>query len=55
MLGVMRKLIERREGAVAVEYALLIAVVGGGIAIGSVNLGNAIATALKVVGDLISA
>lgn len=54
MLGLARSLFGRRDGAVAVEYALLVAVVGGSMALGSAELGEAIATALTSVSDLIT-
>ncbi|WP_374614585.1 Flp family type IVb pilin [Sphingorhabdus sp.] len=41
------------NGASAAEYALILAIVGTGIAIAAVNLGGSITTAMNEAGDCI--
>jgi pilus assembly protein Flp/PilA len=41
-------------GASAAEYALILAIVGAGIAIAALALGNSISTAMNAAGDCIT-
>lgn len=41
------------DGASAAEYALILAIVGGGIALASMALGGAIATSMNDISDCI--
>lgn len=54
----MTKLIESlwrdESGASAAEYALILAIVGTGIALASVTLGNNISNAMKKAGNCIT-
>ena len=43
-----------KSGAAAAEYALILAIVGSGIAIAAVTLGNSISTALGKAGTAIA-
>jgi len=49
----LHEIISDSGGQSAFEYALLLAVVGGGIAIGSLFLGDSIANALIASGEAI--
>lgn len=42
-------------GAAAAEYALILAIVGSGLAAGAVYLGDKISTSLKAAGDSVAA
>jgi pilus assembly protein Flp/PilA len=42
------------SGASAAEYALILAIIGAGIAVASFNLGTAISGALKTAGDCVT-
>ena len=41
------------SGAAAAEYALILAIIGSGIAVAAIALGDSIATALNTAGDVI--
>ena len=49
------KLIKDESGASAAEYALILAIVGSGIAIAAIFLGGAIGNSLKATGNEITA
>ena len=49
------KLLKDESGASAAEYALILAIVGAGIAIAAFNLGGAISTAMSKAGSCITA
>jgi pilus assembly protein Flp/PilA len=42
------------SGASAAEYALILAIVGSGIAIAAYTLGTSISTAMKTAGDCVT-
>jgi pilus assembly protein Flp/PilA len=46
MRNLLKKFLSAESGASAAEYALLVALIGGGIAIAAGGLGTAISTAL---------
>ena len=48
-------LIKDQSGASAAEYALILAIVGGAIAIAAVTLGGSISNAMKKAGNCINA
>ena len=47
MRKVLKSFIRDESGAAAAEYALILAIVGAGIAIAATNLGTAISTAIN--------
>jgi pilus assembly protein Flp/PilA len=50
----LNRLVQDRRGASAAEYALILAIVGGGLAIAAVVLGDAVASAINDAGSCIS-
>lgn len=50
-----RDFLRDETGAAAAEYALILAIVGSGLAVGALTLGNDIAGALEAAGDQIAA
>jgi pilus assembly protein Flp/PilA len=48
------KMIKDESGASAAEYALILAIIGAGIAIAAYNLGTAISTAMSKSGSCIN-
>jgi len=48
-------LVKDQSGASAAEYALILAIVGGAIAIAAVTLGGSISNAMKKAGNCINA
>jgi pilus assembly protein Flp/PilA len=49
------KMMKDESGASAAEYALILAIIGAGIAIAAYNLGGAISTAMSKSGSCINA
>jgi pilus assembly protein Flp/PilA len=49
------KMMRDESGASAAEYALILAIIGAGIAIAAYNLGGAISTAMSKSGSCINA
>jgi pilus assembly protein Flp/PilA len=49
------KMLRDESGASAAEYALILAIIGAGIAIAAYNLGGAISTAMSKSGSCIAA
>jgi len=47
MLDIIKSYIRDESGAAAAEYALILAIVGAGIAVAAANLGTAISTAIN--------
>ena len=47
MLNSIKSFIRDESGAAAAEYALILAIVGSGIALAATNLGTAISTAIN--------
>ncbi len=54
MLKLLRRIKVNKSGATAAEYALIIAVIGGGIVVAAVALGGTISTAFTTAGTRIS-
>ncbi len=54
-MGVIGSFWRSESGAVAAEYALLLAVIGSFIAFGATTLGQAISSALSLAGSVVSA
>jgi pilus assembly protein Flp/PilA len=52
-MNMIKKLWNDESGASAAEYALILAIVGAGIAVASFDLGTAISTAMDTAGDCI--
>ena len=52
-MSFFKKLRTDRKGASAAEYALILAIVGAGIAVASYELGGSISTAMGSAGDCI--
>ena len=50
-MNIFAKLLHDESGASAAEYALILAIVGSGIALAAFNLGGSIQTALGDIGD----
>ena len=48
------KMLKDESGASAAEYALILAIVGAGIAVAAYNLGTSISTAMSKTGDCIA-
>ena len=48
------KMLRDESGASAAEYALILAIVGAGIAVAAYNLGGSISSAMSNAGDCIS-
>ena len=48
------KMIRDESGASAAEYALILAIVGAGIAVAAYNLGGSISSAMSKAGNCIS-
>jgi len=48
------EMIKNESGASAAEYALILAIIGAGIAIAAYNLGTAISTAMSKSGSCIT-
>ena len=51
--GTLRRVLNQRRGISSVEYALLLAVIGGGIVIGAGQLTNAISSEMGEAADCI--
>ena len=47
MINILKSFIRNESGAAAAEYALILAIVGAGIAFAATNLGTAISTAIN--------
>ena len=47
MLNIIRSFIREESGAAAAEYALILAIVGAGIAVAALALGTAISAAIN--------
>ena len=47
MFNVLKSFVRDESGAAAAEYALILAIVGAGIAVAAGNLGTAISTAIN--------
>ena len=47
LVGLLRSFAKDRSGASAAEYALLLGVIGTGLVLASLNLGQAIASSLE--------
>ena len=47
MFNFLKSFIRDESGAAAAEYALILAIVGAGIAVAAANLGTAISTAIN--------
>ena len=54
MMKLLRRLRLDNSGATAAEYALIVAVIGGGIVVAAVALGGTISTAFTSAGTHIS-
>jgi pilus assembly protein Flp/PilA len=54
MVSFVHKLFRDDSGAAAAEYALILAIVGAGIAASAVGLGNSISGAMDAAAKLIS-
>lgn len=50
----IRRFLKDESGAAAAEYALILAIVGAGIAVASVSLGGSISTAMDTAGTCIT-
>lgn len=48
------KMLKDESGASAAEYALILAIVGAGIAVAAYNLGSSISTAMSTAGSCIN-
>jgi len=55
MTNFVKKFWNDQSGAAAAEYALILAIVGSGLAVAAVFLGNSIGNALKTAGNKIAA
>ena len=53
MRGFLKSFIRDESGAAAAEYALILAIVGAGIALAAKNLGTAISSAISSAQDQI--
>ena len=53
-MSFFKKLRTDRKGASAAEYALILAIVGAGIAVASYELGGSISSAMNTAGDCIN-
>ncbi len=53
-MNIFSKLLRDESGASAAEYALILAIVGAGIAVASFTLGESISTALDTAGTCIT-
>lgn len=54
MIGKLRRSLGNRRGISSIEYALLLAVVGGGITVGAVELTKAVKTQMEESADCIA-
>ena len=54
MITFFNSFLKDESGAAAAEYALILAIVGAGIATAAIALGNAISTAINGAASLIS-
>jgi pilus assembly protein Flp/PilA len=52
-MSILAKLLRDETGASAAEYALILAIVGAGIAVASYTLGQSISTAMGTAGKCI--
>ena len=55
MTKFVKAFVADNSGAAAAEYALILAIIGSGIAVAAVTLGDSIATALNNAGTAIKA
>ena len=53
-MSIFKKLLRDESGASAAEYALILAIVGAGIAVAAWNLGAEISTSLNTAADCIN-
>lgn len=53
MVDVIKNLLKDDSGASAAEYALILAIVGTGIAIAAISLGSAVRTSIQGAADCI--
>jgi pilus assembly protein Flp/PilA len=53
-MNILTKLLRDESGASAAEYALILAIVGSGIAIAAFTLGGSISTAMNKAGTCIA-
>jgi len=53
-MNTFKNMLRDESGASAAEYALILAIVGTGIAVAAVNLGGSISNAMSKAGDCIS-
>lgn len=53
MVNVIKNLLKDDSGASAAEYALILAIVGSGIAVAAIALGDSISGAMNTAGDCI--
>jgi pilus assembly protein Flp/PilA len=53
-MKILGQLLRDETGASAAEYALILAIVGAGIAVASYTLGTSISTAMKTAGDCVT-
>jgi pilus assembly protein Flp/PilA len=54
MVKFVTSFLRDESGASAAEYALILAIIGSGIAVAAVGLGDSISTAMKTAGTCIS-
>ena len=54
-MTIIKKLLRDQSGASAAEYALILAIIGAGIAVAAFNLGDAISDAMSDAGSCINA
>jgi pilus assembly protein Flp/PilA len=55
MKSLLKNFWEDQSGAAAAEYALILAIVGSGLAVAALFLGNSVGNALKTAGNKIAA
>jgi len=55
MKSLLKHFWEDQSGAAAAEYALILAIVGSGLAVAALFLGNSVGNALKTAGNKIAA
>jgi pilus assembly protein Flp/PilA len=53
-MNILIKLLRDESGASAAEYALILAIVGTGIAVAAITLGGSISTAMNSAGTCVS-
>jgi pilus assembly protein Flp/PilA len=52
-MGILARLLKDQTGASAAEYALILAIIGAGIAVAAYNLGGSISSAMSDAGSCI--